>query len=214
MALIEHESFFSHYEAHNGDMLIVGLSGSGISRANRDRPTPISWQAGLFRSQKLSFLTLSTKARHFWPSACIDEVRSRYAKEIAEYSRVLLVGVSMGGWGALTYAHRFGARQVLAVSPRNPNTAKHAPDQRFGPVAPLIWPTNAAVTILSDKHDHVEKAELEGLRATGPLRHVHTQGTGHSNVHLLNMSTTGPALLWHWINDELDQNAFDKLTVG
>jgi hypothetical protein len=211
MPIIEHDTFYSEFEAFNKDTLIIAISGSGMVDINKARDQPLSWQAWKFRDWKYSFLTLTSKEEVFWSQSCIDEVLSLYKAEISKFKKVIMLGFSMGGWAVLEHASLFRASKVLALSPRTPQTSRVYNEAHDGVAKPIDWPLNTAVTIISDMHHPLEQKDLAILSAFGPFDHLHTPQYGHNTLRLLDPKTTGTILMRNWMKGKLTPDRFAKI---
>jgi hypothetical protein len=211
MAVTEHELFYSEFINKGFDRLVIGLSGSGIIKFNKEREIPIIWQGRAMHSSEQSFLTLTTKAVHFWPTRCFDEAIECYDINLSRYTEIVVFGYSMGAWGALAQAHKLGAARVLSISPRTPEVSVIYEEDRFGPVEPMIWPNASQVTVVSDIEDTIENKELKILRSMGPFLHLNTPGAGHNSLSILNQAAVFELFFRLWLDGKIDAESFAKI---
>lgn len=211
MAKAEHDLFYSEFVDKGPELLLIGLSGSGIIKENAKRKQPRMWNSKLMRSSGVSFLTLTARAVRFWPARCFEEALRQHNVDLARYSEVLIVGYSVGAWAAIARAHLVGASRVLAIAPRTPETSIEYNENRFGPVEPIVWPTSADVTIISDASDPVESKELEILGEKGPFLHLNAPTAQHNCTRLFNEARVFGFLLRLWRAGKLDAETYDTL---
>ncbi len=205
MTIQELKGCYSELEMRGRKILFVGTSGAGIIDVNAGRAAPISWLAGLFRASELSFLTLTAKEISFWPDSCMDEVFSQFGNQITRFRNVVMFGFSMRGWGILYHAERFRAAQVLALSPRTPETSQLYDIRRFGPIIPRSWPDATKVLAMSDFADSTDRRDMEILNPIGSMTWLDVHGAGHDTLALFRPDRMGKMLLRRWRKGLLDQ---------
>lgn len=158
-----------------------------------------------------SFLALTAKAVHFWPTHCIKSALERHGVDLSRYSEVVIVGYSMGAWGAIARAHELGATKVLAFSPRTPEISVLYDEDRFGPVETMVWPARTQITILSDQEGLVEAKELGLLPSRGQFLLLRAPGSEHNSLHVFSQTKVFDLLFRLWSEGKVDAETYAKL---
>jgi tetratricopeptide (TPR) repeat protein len=70
------------------------------------------------RDEGLDAIHVVTRDNRWYQYAELDAALAAVADEAQAYSRIFTYGSSMGGYAALRFAHRLGARAAIAISPQ------------------------------------------------------------------------------------------------
>jgi tetratricopeptide (TPR) repeat protein len=70
------------------------------------------------RDEGLDAVHVLTRDNRWYQYAELDEALAAVAGEVHAYPRLFTYGSSMGGYAALRFAHRLGARAAIAISPQ------------------------------------------------------------------------------------------------
>lgn len=100
------------------DLLVVTFedAGSGIDRPDRYR---LGWGVAPFLRRGVSVLAVKPKQRNFYAPPDLAEAFARMRPLLARYGTRVTYGMSMGGFGATSYADLIGANRVVAFAPKS-----------------------------------------------------------------------------------------------
>ncbi|MFG1481146.1 hypothetical protein V5F53_21230 [Xanthobacter sp. V4C-4] len=107
---------------HPGDTLVICFSGRNGS--GKWQTAPVEQVTGpseaFLGKNKIPAIFFYGRWNHWWQTPEMDEVIDRLWKDgiLSRYRTVVTYGMSMGGYGALMFSSRLGARRVLAGMPQ------------------------------------------------------------------------------------------------
>lgn len=192
----EHVVLSSSY--HSKKILVISFS--PLIDENRNMGKDDGFGVKFFESNEISAIFVIPKWNHWYQYEYIESALKILKSYISRFDKVVLYGVSMGGYGVLKYANYLEASSVISISPQAVlSGSKSKFDNRFSQFWEKIehtsddwlyekaFPLNTA--ILYDKYH-----ELDNTHAQIILNHVkhaksiHLPFSGHEVFAVLNES--------------------------
>lgn len=140
----------------------------------------------------ISTLGLVAKSANFYPARSVRRVAEVFASERARFKQVVLLGLSMGGYGVIKFSNLFGADTLVAI---NPSWADESKDEMRDAVAPPKGsgrgrgkrvPAAPHLFVLTDNLDRVERGNMDKVRGLGvPLSILPFPGAGHAVMYVM-----------------------------
>ncbi len=212
-------AFTAHFAERKQDVLIMsfedaaGASGSVVGRE--------SWGYAFFKSQGWSHLgVMSAGANWYRDAALFDYLEGLAAAGFfKKFNKVILTGVSMGGYGATAFASIVPGCTVLAFSPQSSLDGQLVPwEDRFDKARALDWAGRyrdgaaevaAAAGVFLVYDPGVEQDRMHAARYQGPrVVHLKTWYSGHKSALFLRRSTLLQPLFQAAVSGELGPDLF------
>jgi len=178
---LETDSHFLELHHFGFDLLVVTFedAGSGMERPDRYRT---GWGAAPFLRRGVSVLAVKPRRRSFYAPPDLGVAFARMRPFLDRYGALVTYGMSMGGFGALTYADTLGADRVVAVAPKSTYRPISPFAQRFadaadwdhsGPLgdAPEGCKTPADVWLLHDRMERQDRWHADRFQGAN-IRHL------------------------------------------
>lgn len=192
----EHVVLSSSY--HNNNTLVISFS--PLIDENRSMGKDDGFGVKFFESNEISALYVIPKWNHWYQYEYIESAIKILKCYTSRFEKVVLYGVSMGGYGALKYANYLEACSVISISPQ---AALRGPRSEFDKRFTQFWdkieyisddwlyekvfPLNTA--ILYDKyHDQDNKHAQIILNHVKHAKSIHLPFSGHEVFAVLNES--------------------------
>jgi pimeloyl-ACP methyl ester carboxylesterase len=192
----EHVVLSSNY--HNKKTLVISFS--PLIDENRNMGKDDGFGVKFFESNEISAVYVIPKWNHWYQYEYIESALNILKCYIARFEKVVLYGVSMGGYGVLKYANYLAASSVISISPQAALSGPRSTfDTRFGQFWEKIenisddwlyekaFPLNTA--ILYDRFHADDNAHAEII--LNHVRHakaIHLPFSGHEVFAVLNES--------------------------
>jgi len=110
----EHVVLSSRY--HNKKTLVISFS--PLIDENRSMGKDDGFGVKFFESNEISAIYVIPKWNHWYQYEYIESTLKILKCYIAKFERIVLYGVSMGGYGVLKYANYLEASSVISISPQ------------------------------------------------------------------------------------------------
>lgn len=192
----EHVVLSSRY--HNKKTLVISFS--PLIDENRSMGKDDGFGVKFFESNEISAIYVIPKWNHWYQYEYIESTLKILKCYIAKFERIVLYGVSMGGYGVLKYANYLEASSVISISPQAVlNGHKSRFDKRFSQFWDKIdhisddwlyekaFPLNTA--ILYDKYHEQDNAHAQIiLDHVKHAKSIHLPFSGHEVFAVLNES--------------------------
>jgi pimeloyl-ACP methyl ester carboxylesterase len=183
---------------YNKEILVISFS--PLIDESRNMGKDDGFGVKFFESNQISAIYVIPKWNHWYQYEYVETALKILKPYIAKFDKVVLYGVSMGGYGVLKYANYLEASSVISISPQAALTGPRSTfDKRFGQFWEKIdhvsddwlyekeFPLNTAV--LYDKY-HAQDNEHAQI-ILSHVRHakaIHLPFSGHEVFAVLNES--------------------------
>jgi capsular polysaccharide biosynthesis protein len=218
--LIERPLVAAHFTRRSRQLIVTFDNLSSVGQTNPAQP----WLAGRGARAGVSVLGLIARRKDWYRNAdtpaLIEALRE--AGLFAQFDRVTLMGASMGGFAALTYAGLVPGAHVLAFSPQSTLAPALVPFERRYRYAQKTWDwatpafldaaegarAAASVTLVYDPFEPADRAHA--ARLDGPnVRHIHADHLGHRAIRVMKETGALDPLI-----DGMARGEFDPLACA
>lgn len=193
------------------NLLLRGSSTLVVSfeaRHTGDRPiTRNGWAYRLLKDRAEDVLFIKTYVADWYRRGALWEWAEKESQLFKAYSRRVLIGGSMGGYGSLAYSRLLKATEVLAFNPQTTLARDLTPwETRYrtawaedwsGPLRDAAEEVHGATYVVSDPYDYLDYAHVRRLRN---IRFIPFPFVGHEMPKWLNHL----GVLWPALADVID----------
>jgi len=154
--------------------LVVSFESMGPSMANPSRDRP-GWGFRFLASRDESVLFVKPSKPNWYRRPDFHRWLDRNAALFAAFDRVVLVGASMGGYGALAFAEPMRATGILALNPQSTLAPDLVPwEDRFprgltedwsGPYRDGAAPARGKLFVVADRYEALDMRHVNRLKS-------------------------------------------------
>lgn len=152
MIIFEGEELILHHNKGKTNYIIISFMGTG----HKEEANTQYFLKSIVEKKNISCLGMTTKVYQYYIHPEIEVILSLCNEITKDYQKVIVIGLSMGGYAALKYSKRLKADVVFAMAPRC------TLDQEVCPLA--TFPKSVAMTMSPDqvKQSTIRQDDLGG----------------------------------------------------
>ncbi len=151
------------------------------------------WGAKLTERLRCGTLGIVAKQVNWFPRRSLQAAVTTTAPLMANFSEILTLGFSMGGYGALKYGRLFGAQVNVAFSPQSPtvraatpNTLESRTPEAFRGLDVEPADVSPRPYVFYDPLVNIDRQSMQIMIAAGiTLKPIHTYCSGHGTLWVL-----------------------------